>query len=223
MSGFKNKESQSMWTEKYRPKCLDDLIISDTVKRAGERIIKIGKVQNLLLHGSYGVGKTSFAEIIMKTLNLQARTIKSRHQSEVREMYKLSAATSVTGLKFTGYIDEADQLRQDAQKEMLRYLEGYDTAIQSTILVANDVDKIHKGIRSRVKELDFNLQEKDLARCTEKLRDRIVVILNAEGVIYKDADIQGFTEEFFTDNNDIRKVINELQGSVNEANELVPL
>lgn len=223
MSVYKNKVQQGMWTEKYRPRCLKDLIISDEVRRAGERVIKIGKVQNLLLHGSYGVGKTTFAEIIIKALGLEARTPKSRQQNEIREMYKLSAATTVMGYDFVGYIDEADQLRKDAQKEMLRYLEGYDTAIHSTILIANDVDKIHKGIRSRTKELNFDLQEKDLVSCTEKLRDRVSFILDSEGVVYKESDVQEFIQEFFIDSLDIRKLINELQGSVNEANELVRL
>ena len=224
MSGYKSKQLQSMWTEKYRPRCLDDLIISDEVRRAGERIIKTGKVQNLLLYGSYGIGKTTFAEIIIKSLDLQARSIKSRHRNEVREMYDLSAGTTVLGYNFVGYIDEADLLRRDAQKELLRYLEGYDTTITSTIMIANDIHKIHDGVKSRAKELDFDLKEKDLASCTEKLRDRVAFILDSEGVVYKDADIQGFIEELFIDNNgDIRKLINELQGSVNESGELVPL
>jgi len=46
---------QQLFTEKFRPKDLSSLIAPDRIKRELAR----GLVQNLLLYGSAGTGKTS--------------------------------------------------------------------------------------------------------------------------------------------------------------------
>ena len=54
----------ALFTEKYRPKNLDDLILPNSVMNK----FKDGLSQNMLLAGSPGTGKTSTAKAIV-TLN----------------------------------------------------------------------------------------------------------------------------------------------------------
>ncbi|WP_205747305.1 AAA family ATPase [Desulfopila sp. IMCC35006] len=214
-------DAAASWTEKYRARTLDELIVPDSVKKAGARIIKTGRLQNLLLHGNYGIGKTSFAEIIINELKFNALTPKSRLQHNIRDLYALSATTSVYGSRYIAMIDEADHLQIPVQKEILRYLEGFDTPIKSTILIANDVSKIHDGVVSRVKELSFDWEEKEQNPLTAQLKNRLIFILNNENVMYKEKDLDDYINEFFIDFWDIRKIINELQGSVSIEGELL--
>ena len=120
-------------------------------------------------------------------------------------------------------IDEADQLRVTVQKELLRYLEGYETSIRNSILIANDVEVIHRGIRSRTKEICFDWKAKDIESNLMKLKERLLYILHNEGIIFEMQDLNNYIEEFFIDKWDIRKVINEMQGGVSIDGELLSL
>ena len=57
---------QTLFTEKYRPKNLDDLILPSRIKSKFER----GVYQHMLLTGSPGTGKTSTAKAVVKHFGL---------------------------------------------------------------------------------------------------------------------------------------------------------
>jgi len=46
-----------LWVERYRPKTIDECILSDSVKNTFKDFIKTGEIPHLLLSGSAGVGK----------------------------------------------------------------------------------------------------------------------------------------------------------------------
>lgn len=224
-NGLQNNclQTEEMWTEKYRAKTLDELVISPKIRNIGSKILKTGRIQNLLLHGSYGVGKTSFAEVIIKTLGLQARSLTSRKHENLRDVFGLSAITTVMGANYIALLDEFDHLRTPIQKECLNYLEGRNTSIKSSIILCNDIGKIHKGVRSRTKELNFNWSDKDKDGNLEQLKNRLNFILCAENITYSLGDLDDYIEEFFMEAYDIRKVINELEGNVTESGELLSI
>ena len=60
-----NNLDNILWTEKYRPKNLAELIVPQRIKR----IFEGGVVQSMLLHGTAGIGKTSAAKAICKQFN----------------------------------------------------------------------------------------------------------------------------------------------------------
>lgn len=63
-----------IWTEKYRPKTFDDLIISVNEKKIIEKwmndFINKNKNNSLFIHGPPGIGKTTIAHLIFKKYNL---------------------------------------------------------------------------------------------------------------------------------------------------------
>ncbi len=210
-----------MWTEKYRARNLSEMIVSDKIKNLGQRIIDRGEMQNLLLYGSFGIGKTTFAEILVSTLNLNARVPQSRHQQVIRDLYKMTSKTTVLGERYVAYIDEADQLLNASQKELLRYMEGFGTMIGSTVLLANDIDKIHQGVRSRTTEVRFDWEEKDIKGNLKNLNERMKHILDSEGTVYRQIDLKRYIEHHFIGKWDIRKLVNELQGSISLDGRLI--
>ena len=51
-----NKE-MFLWTEKYRPQTLDDLILDPPILERCKSYVQKGEIPHLLLHGIQGVGK----------------------------------------------------------------------------------------------------------------------------------------------------------------------
>jgi DNA polymerase III delta prime subunit len=60
-----------IWTEKYRPSTLEEYIGNESVKEKVAEFLNKGSIQNLLLYGSAGGGKTSLAKLIVKGLEAE--------------------------------------------------------------------------------------------------------------------------------------------------------
>ena len=50
-----------LWVEKYRPEKISDCILPDSIKSTFQEFANQGKIPNLLISGSAGVGKTTIA------------------------------------------------------------------------------------------------------------------------------------------------------------------
>ena len=57
-----------LWVEKYRPTTLETYIGNETIKSKIEDYLKQGSIQNLLLHGVAGTGKTTLAKLLVKNI-----------------------------------------------------------------------------------------------------------------------------------------------------------
>ena len=57
-----------LWSEKYRPATLDDMIISEDTKKMIRDAIAGGNIPNMVLYGSAGTGKTSVCKVIANEL-----------------------------------------------------------------------------------------------------------------------------------------------------------
>ena len=58
----------SLWSEKYRPKRVEDCVISDFKKQELLHMLKSNDLPNLLLYGSSGIGKTTVARAMCEQL-----------------------------------------------------------------------------------------------------------------------------------------------------------
>ena len=58
-----------LWVEKYRPKTIDDCILSKEQKEYFKNLVKNGEIQNMLLCGTAGTGKTTVARALCEELN----------------------------------------------------------------------------------------------------------------------------------------------------------
>ena len=55
-----------LWVEKYRPTTLEGYVGNETIKNKIADYLKQGSIQNLLLHGVAGTGKTTLAKLRVK-------------------------------------------------------------------------------------------------------------------------------------------------------------
>ena len=66
-----------LWVEKYRPRTIDDCILPEDMKSTFKQIVESGELQNMLLTGTAGVGKTTVARALCNELDLDYIIVRS--------------------------------------------------------------------------------------------------------------------------------------------------
>lgn len=202
-----------IWTEKYRPRTLDDVIGQEQIVKRLKSYVKSGNLPHLLFAGPPGVGKTACAVAIVRELYgdtwqsnfTELNASDERGIDVVRNTIKNFARTSPLGdAKFKViFLDEADALTNDAQSALRRTMERY-TATCRFIISCNYSSKIIEPIQSRCAVYRFApLSAKDIHKGIEK-------IAHNEGLkVTKD----GYDAIVYISKGDMRRAINALQSA----------
>ena len=97
-----------LFVEKYRPHQLDDFVGDNTVRAKIQEYLDTGKLQNLLLFGPAGTGKTSLAKLIvdhLKADHLYINASDERGIDTIRDkIIPFASSMGFNGLQF--YIKE---------------------------------------------------------------------------------------------------------------------
>lgn len=204
----------SLWVEKYRPSTLDDMVLEDSVRQSFENLKKSQQIPNLLFCGSAGIGKTSLAKIIAKSLIQDAQYLYINASDEngidtIRSSVTNFAKTrSLTGNLKIVILDEVDGLTIDAQRALRNTMEEYSSTTRF-ILTANYHHRVIQPLQSRS-------QSYDLTPSMKGCGTRVVRILKEEGIKVDDQQKNNVKRLIKTYYPDLRKIINELQKSCNE-------
>jgi DNA polymerase III, gamma/tau subunits len=202
---------QEIWTERYRPKSLDDVIGQKHVTERLKAYVASKNMPHLLLTGPAGTGKTTCSLALAKEMFgdewkgnfIELNASDERGIDVVRGKIKEFARTAPLGsaeFKII-FMDEADALTSDAQAALRRTMEKY-SRICRFILSCNYSSKIIDPIQSRCAVFRFS------PLTSEDIKGYLMKIITGEKVKIDDAAIDALVH---VARGDMRRAINSLQ------------
>lgn len=200
-----------IWTEKYRPKTLDDVVGQKHVTERLKAYVASRNMPHLLLTGPAGTGKTTCSLALAKEMFgtewkgnfIELNASDERGIDVVRGKIKEFARTAPLGdadFKII-FMDEADALTNDAQAALRRTMEKY-SGICRFILSCNYSSKIIDPIQSRCAVFRF----KPLT--VDDVSGFLNMIVEKENIDITEDAIKGLIH---VARGDMRRAVNSLQ------------
>lgn len=192
------KESNMLFWEKYRPQSIDDIILLPRVSSS----VKDGIKTNLILHGSFGCGKSSLAKILIKkhpslSINSSLYTSIDVLRQEVDKFCsKMSMFDSKNDLKVV-FLDEIDRVSKNYQDALKAFIEEYESSVRF-IATTNHINRIDAGVKSRFIVLDFGVKDSEEEKFLKnEYAKRLALISKSENIgLDKKQIIQIVTKNF---------------------------
>lgn len=208
---------KELWTEKYRPKTVNDYVFRDAAQRRQvESWIKEGSIPHLLLSGAAGIGKTTLAKVLCHELGIEDYDILEINASRENNVDTVrdKIINFVQMIPFGPFkvvlLDEADYLTPNAQAILRGVMETYSNHSRF-ILTCNYPNRIIPALHSRCQ--GYHVERTDQTEFTA----RVATILVTENVEF---DLDTLDTYVKTTYPDLRKCINMLQQNVTEDNTL---
>jgi len=197
---------QDLWVQKYAPKHLDEIVLSQENRDFFSKITE--DTPHLLLYGNAGTGKTTLAKILVKDiLKCQYLYINASDENGVdtirNKVISFSQTRSIDGKKKVIILDEFCGTTPEAQRILRNVMEEYASTTRF-ILTANYINKIIEPICSRC--LLFNIVPElfdTVKRCHQ--------ILKKENITVSDEENGKLVKHVNSNFPDIRRIVNDLQ------------
>lgn len=212
---------QDLFTEVYRPKTIDDIVLLDRVKR----VFKDAKAhQNYIFYGTSGLGKTSLAKILTSGLptlyiNVSSETGIDTIREKITDW--CNSASFIDDSLSVKYIilDELDGASDSFFNAFRATIEKYAKSIRF-IATCNYINKIPTPIQSRFECVNFNPldsdEDKELFIKEAKL---VKSLLEKVGIKHTKESVVTFVKSNYPD---LRVMINKIQSwvisGINEIN-----
>lgn len=204
-------DMKEIWTEKYRPKNLDEVIGQRHVTERLKAYVETKNMPHLLMTGPAGTGKTTCSLAMAREMFgdewkgnfIELNASDERGIDVVRGKIKEFARTAPLGnaeFKII-FMDEADALTSDAQAALRRTMEKY-SKICRFILSCNYSSKIIDPIQSRCAVFRFKPLSKD------DVKGFLMRIVTNEDVKIDDEALDALVH---VARGDMRRAVNSLQ------------
>ncbi|MCY1154396.1 MAG: rfcS [Nitrososphaera sp.] len=206
-----------MWSEKYRPKKLKEVVDQKEIIKGISNLIKSPDIPHMLFAGPAGVGKTTTALCIAMELlgeewrknTLELNASDERGIKMVRERVKeFAASIKLADDKEFGkpkiiILDEADEMTSEAQTALRRIIE--DSARTTRfIIICNYLSQIIEPIQSRCVVFRFRRLPK------EDVIDYLKMICEQQKVKYEE---KALAQIYEATGGDLRHSINIMQAA----------
>lgn len=199
--------------DKLRPTSFDEIagqahLVSE--KGVIRRMLKSGRLTNMIFFGPPGTGKTTVANIIAKNSDMQLYRLNATTASlsDVKDVIAQSSSVfSSSGTLL--YLDEIQYFNKKQQQSLLEYIEdGRVTLIAST--TENPYFYIYDALLSRCSVFEF---KRVAASDMIPLMRRAIVALNEEASLDKTADDDALEFLASCSGGDVRHALTLLEGA----------
>ena len=203
-----------LWVEKYRPKKVEDCILTQNVKDTFSSFVEQGEIPNLLLSGTAGVGKTTIAKALCNELGADFYVINGSDEGRFLDTVRNQAQNFAATVSLTNgakhkilIIDEADNTTPDVQLLLRASIETFQKNCRF-IFTCNFKNKIIEPLHSRTTVIDFNVRGKSKQLLAVEFFNRCRDILTKEKVTFNNKVVAEVIQKYFPD---FRRTLNELQ------------
>ena len=197
-------KENSLYVEKYRSKTLDEYVGNEQLKQIVAQYIEKNDLQNLLLYGTPGTGKTTLAKLIVNNFNcdyLYINASDERGIDTIRDKVQgFASSASFKPIKII-VLDEADFLTIQAQASLRNIIETYSRTTRF-ILTCNYLERIIDPLQSRCQVLKITPPSK------KEVAKHVAVILDKEEINYELEDLVLVVNKHYPD---VRKILNTCQ------------
>lgn len=217
MTKVNNKEF--IWTEKYRPQCIADLILPEEIRLKLINWKESGQIPNIgLFSNTPGTGKTSISKAILTDLDADSMFINSSKDNGIdlvrNKIQGFASSVSFDGGVKIAVLDEFDGTTGEFQKAFRASIEEFSKNCRF-ILTGNYKDRIIEPILNRLVVFDLdNMFNKHKAEIAKQIFSRLCFILDNEKVTYEASSVKSLISTFYPS---VREMINVLQQSVSDG------
>ena len=172
------------WTERWRPTCIENIVLDPLNKIIVDNIISNMYFPNLLLYGPPGTGKTTLAINLInayqdknnqknKGLVIHLNASDERGIDIIRNQinqFVNSKTLFNKGMKFV-ILDEVDYMTKNAQQALKYLLQNYSNNVRFC-LICNYISRIDEGLQNEFLRLRFNqLPEENIINFLKNISD----------------------------------------------------
>jgi len=210
--------NEFIFSQKYRPQTLEDCILTPEYTKLFQNMIDNKEIQNIILDGEKGIGKTTIAIMLCKVLNLEYILINGSLDRNI-DTVRTDITRFITSASFSNnikvvIIDEAEYMNlQSTQPALRSFIEKY-SKVARFILTCNNSDIIIDPIKSRCTLIQFNYSIEDKKYLMLQFRRKLITILNIENIKYNDVTLNKIITKF---NPDMRGILNNIQLNISDG------
>ena len=207
--------SDYLWVEKYRPKTIDDCILSQDIKETFKEFLNQKEIPNLLLSGTAGTGKTTVARALCEQLGSDYIIINGSDEGRQIDTLRTKIKNFASTVSLTEdanhkvvIIDEADYMNADSVQPALRnFIETFYNNCRF-IFTCNYVNKIIPALHSRCTVIDFKITNGQVKKTAMAFMSRMEDVLKQEDIEFDKKVLAELIQKYYPD---FRRTINELQ------------
>ncbi len=201
-----------LWVEAHRPKQIKDCVLPKHLKEYFTAQIEGGEIQNMLLCGSAGTGKTTVARALCEQLNCDYILINGSEESGIdvlrNKIRQFASTVSFSGGIKVVILDEADYLNSNSTQPALRgFIEEFANNCRF-ILTCNYKNRIIPALHSRCAVVDFKIPNEEKPKLASEMFKRLQAVLDSEKIKFDVKVLAKLVSKYFPD---YRRTINELQ------------